>query len=123
MSPIVAAIIELIGLSTAVLYKSSSPSKPKRTAPLRGSNTLSTRVFLLFSKTRSDNVRNTSASGFTCNIVNEVITSGEKLGYNCAIVEALTASSLVTLALALFHCVFLPCNSLYKSCSVLGLSL
>ena len=122
LSPIVAAIIELIGLSTDVLYKSSKASNPNLTAPFNGSNTLSTNDFLLCSNILSDNVRKTSASGFTCSIVRDVITSGEKLGYNCAIAVARCASSFVTLACALFHCVFLACNSLYKSCSDLGLS-
>ena len=122
LSPIVAAIIEFIGLSTVVLYKSSNASKPNLTAPFNGSNIFSTVLFLLCSTILCDNVFNTSASGFTCSIVNDVITSGEKLGYNCAIAVARSASALFTADCALVHCVFLCRSSLYKSCSDLGLS-
>ena len=94
LSPNVAAIKELIGLSTVVLYKSSNPKNPKRTPACIGSNTLSKIVLLLDCAIILEISCKTVASGFTCNVVSAVITSGEKFGYAFAIELARIASSL-----------------------------
>ena len=112
MSPNVLAINELIGRSTVVLYKSSKPKNPKRTPACKGSKTLSNTVLLFDCEIILDMSFKTCASGLTCNVVKDVITSGEKFGYAFAIALARSASSLVIEFLALLYVACLCCSSL-----------
>ena len=111
LSPNLEAIKEFIGLSIVVLYKSSKPKNPKRTPACNGSNTLSNIVLLFDCAIILDMSSNTVASGLTCNVVNAVITSGEKLGYACAIELARIASSLLIDCLARLYVACLRCSS------------